>query len=279
VNHSASTITALLRKRYPPREYAFFSELRNGTGYTNVVRTADVVVMSTWPSRGLDISGFEIKCDRRDWLREKAQPEKSEEIGRFCDYFWLVTSDEKVCQLDELPTTWGLMTVVKDKLKIVKQSKHIGSADRSISRTFVAAMLRRASDASTEDFTKALNDELHRIRNEEAARREDLTQKAVAVAVESRNRQHKELYDAVAAFEKASGIAIRNPWTAERMGDAVRILTSGHRTVSAVDVLRSHAETLNDVRLTIIAAIDALETPSAEPDPPPLDVVAPEVDA
>src|SRR5688572_18266988 len=91
----ASRVEYLLAKRFAPSAYAFLPQLRNGTGFGRT-RTADAVAMSLWPSRGIYLHGFEIKVGRGDWLSELRQPEKAEEIARFCKY-WSLVAAEGVC--------------------------------------------------------------------------------------------------------------------------------------------------------------------------------------
>jgi len=74
----------LLQKRFPSEEYACLPQVRNATGYSSVIRTADAIAMSLWPSRGLDLHGFEfkslryirstIKWDGNYWNRPRLLP-------------------------------------------------------------------------------------------------------------------------------------------------------------------------------------------------------------
>lgn len=82
----ADTLWQALERRYPAPAWCLFAEVRNGTGAARRVdRYADGIAMSMFPSRGLSVLGFEIKVDRRDWMRELAQPDKAEAIAQFCD--------------------------------------------------------------------------------------------------------------------------------------------------------------------------------------------------
>lgn len=81
---SNDSVFQWLRKTFKPPAYIVLGEVRNTTGYARRVRIADALVLSTWPSRGLYIHGFEIKSSRNDWLREFGAPEKAEEIFQFC---------------------------------------------------------------------------------------------------------------------------------------------------------------------------------------------------
>src|SRR4051812_49014156 len=96
-----------LQKRHAPPEWAYFEEMRNGTGYARGARTADALAFSLWPSRGLELHGIEVKVHRSDWLREKGDPDKAEEIGKFCERWWLATTEGVVADVGEIPSAWG----------------------------------------------------------------------------------------------------------------------------------------------------------------------------
>ena len=99
---TASDIEDLLSNRFCAPAWAFLPQVRNGTGFLNVTRTVDAIAMGLWPSRGLYMHGFEIKVRRGDWLNELRNPEKAEEIGQFCDFFWVVAPKE-VIKFEEVP--------------------------------------------------------------------------------------------------------------------------------------------------------------------------------
>jgi|SRR6185503_7074314 len=104
--------------------YVVADHVRNRNGF-GATRTADFMVVDTWQS--LAVHGFEVKVDRRDWLKETRQPEKSEAFKQYCHYWWLVVPDEGLVRGDELPKDWGLMAIrgahqgfTVDKLVVVK---------------------------------------------------------------------------------------------------------------------------------------------------------------
>lgn len=106
---SYATIERAMRERYPASSHALLWEVGNATG-ARCQRHADAVVVGLWPSHGHAIEGFELKVSRGDWLRERAQPEKSAPVYRFCHHWWLLTPKGLVAA-DELPPTWGLLEV------------------------------------------------------------------------------------------------------------------------------------------------------------------------
>lgn len=105
---------ASLRQLFPSNEYALVPQVRNGTGYAKTVRTADALALSLWPSKGITLSGFELKDSRSDVLKELGDSSKSDEIGKHCNHWWLVVSKESIIKKGELPPAWGLIVISED---------------------------------------------------------------------------------------------------------------------------------------------------------------------
>jgi hypothetical protein len=135
----------LAEKHFASNAYEVLREVRNGTGYAQRTRSADMLVVSTWPSRGVWFGGVEIKVSRGDWKRELADPSKSDEIQRFCSYWW-IAAPEGIVQLDELPETWGLIEVTPTTAKVRKAAPKLEAQPPTA--VFVASVLRNAADAN-----------------------------------------------------------------------------------------------------------------------------------
>jgi len=148
----------LIRTRFPAPEFAFLEQVRNATG-AHADRSADVIAMSVWPSRGLEIHGIEIKVSRGDWLRERRAPVKAEACARYCHRWWIATEQE-VVKPDELPAGWGLMVLggsLQTELlpsakgpgmSIVKQAPLL--QPQPIGYDFLASILRSAAKATSD---------------------------------------------------------------------------------------------------------------------------------
>jgi hypothetical protein len=67
---ASASMEGLLAARYCAPAWAIFYEVANATG-ANGSRYADAVAMSLYPSRGLELHGFEVKKSRWDWVRER----------------------------------------------------------------------------------------------------------------------------------------------------------------------------------------------------------------
>jgi hypothetical protein len=158
----------LLRDRYPAQSYALFREVQSATAYQGRQR-ADAVAMGLWPSRGLDMIGFEFKAHRGDWLRELGHPRKAEEIFQYCDRWYLV-AHPGVAQAAEIPTTWGWL-IAEERLEEAKQAPQL--QPKPIGREFLASLLRSAQtdrDRPAKEIRLALAGEIRREVAEESER-------------------------------------------------------------------------------------------------------------
>jgi hypothetical protein len=190
---TAADIRAALRLHFPNGSHAVLEEVRNGTGYRRTERYADALVCSCWPSRGLWLAGVEIKVSRSDWRKELEQPDKSAEIQKWCDYWW-IAAPKGLVKDGELPVTWGLLEYdakarAKSKIAIAVQAPKLDALALSIE--FVASVLRSA--------TKLRDDEILAIRNEswQQARKElgeldELTTKLAQAESRIRLLEHYE---------------------------------------------------------------------------------------
>jgi hypothetical protein len=213
---TAADMLALLRARYPSNAFAFLEQVGNSTGFA-CSRWADVVVMSLWPSRGLEIIGIEIKVSRSDWKRELEHPEKADPIAAFCDRWYLAAGSKDIVQPGELPLGWGLLVPNgPDSLRCTVEASL--NPEPRIDRQFLAAVLRRVQAQLTEESKLKAEYE----RGIQAGRAAELkVQERSGAVVELR-----DLREEVDIFEKAAGIKITG-WGGENIGEAVRLLRAG----------------------------------------------------
>lgn len=141
----AITVYDLLCGRYNPTEYVIMAEVSDKAGFGRS-RSADFIVVGLWPSRGLPVIGIELKSFRGDWLKEKKSPEKAENIYQYCDFFFLLTTDESIAKIEEIPLTWGWLCIKGDRIKVMKEAPYLTA--KPLSKDFVVCMLRRAADKS-----------------------------------------------------------------------------------------------------------------------------------
>jgi hypothetical protein len=214
-----------LRDHFNPKEYVVLPQVRNGAGF-DATRTADALVMGTWPSRGLGLFGIEIKVSRFDWFREKNDPRKAEEIATFCDYWVLAVGDDEIVKDGELPEMWGLMVPGKNPATIRMKVPPKKLEPKPLSRSFLACILRRTLETVVP--LANIDAEIER-------------RVAVAVAIECEEYKRKlaidfdpavlisrnaELEAAAKAFYDASGIWLYHSNAADmkKLGEAYALL-------------------------------------------------------
>lgn len=149
---TSSHVRAALKFRYPPNSHALLFEVANGTGGDGRV-FADAVALGLWPSHGHAIDGVEIKVSRSDFFCELKQPEKSGRVFRYVDRWWLACPKGMV-EPNELPSTWGLLELHKDTLRVRVKAPKLDP--EPMPRTFVASLLRRHAGVDEEMAALAL---------------------------------------------------------------------------------------------------------------------------
>jgi len=225
---TAAEINRLLDQQHPNVEKSMIAfEVGDATG-GNQRRWADAVSMEFWPSRGLEIVGYEVKISRSDWLNELKDPSKSQAVSRYCDRFYLV-APPGVLGIDELPKTWGYIEVTAheygDQVTWGLRTKNKAPKRdvTPINRNFAASLIRCA-------LRKYGNKEmLQTIRQEEENKARALyknhNQKELAIA----QRRLSDLQDKVRDFERISGVSI-NSFRYHRAGEAIAWLNNNrHR--------------------------------------------------
>jgi hypothetical protein len=260
---STAAIKLALRAKYPLRDHAVLWEVGNSTGQ-KCTRHADCVVMSLWPSRGLEVIGIEIKSSRSDWQKELVEPAKADSIFRYCDRWFLAVSDDKIVRHGELPANWGLMVLNGDKL--IAKTSAAPLAPVPLDRGFVAAMLRRASENAVDaaEIAKAVENALKvgkKTWQEEEAR----NIKAITASFD-------ELKNKVHEFEQASGIHISDRyrlWDSRKVGEAVKMVLAGQhlRPTTELQSIRytaSHIVEMIDSQLESLQQADNTESHNGE---------------
>jgi hypothetical protein len=154
-------VKAALRARFIAPEWSLFFEVADATG-SRQSRWADAVAMNLYPSRGLEIHGFEIKVSRSDWLRELKDPTKSAPVQRYCDRWWIICPDG-VIKPGELPPTWGHYDVKPGG--VIRQVVAAPKLDAQVvTKEFMAALVRRAGAVDAEEVSSMVRAEVERQR-------------------------------------------------------------------------------------------------------------------
>ena len=249
----AGAVMAALARRYKAPEFALFEQCGNGTGFAGN-RWADAIALGLWPSRGIDLTGFEIKVYRGDWLRELRNPAKAEDVATYCDFWYVVVPDLEIVKLAELPPPWGLMHATKRGVHVVKAAER-RAPPAVLDRPMLAAMLRRASEGMIPVSSVSERLEQERRAGEQLGR--DLAK----IEHERTARELGQLRESVAAFEKRSGLSI-NAYNGARIGELVRTLELVSNERHAV-MLRDVAIRLERAGVVVREAQESFERATA----------------
>jgi hypothetical protein len=213
--YTAGDIEKLLRNRYSPPEYAFLPQVRNQTGYSRQIRTADALVMSLYPSRGLYLSGFEIKVNRGDFVNEIKYPDKAEDIAKYCDFWWIAAPKE-IVKIEELPINWGLIIPFGQTMKIIKPAI-INPEITKIDRVFFAGILRKVQETITPEA------ELRKAKKEG----EEIGSAREKTYCKYQLEELTDLKKCIKEFEDSSGLYF-NKWSGTKeLGYAVKLVMNG----------------------------------------------------
>jgi hypothetical protein len=240
-----------LRHVFPGPAYVRLPQVRNGTGCgRSQTRTADAVIASVWPSRGLWLAGVEIKVSRADWKKELAHAEKSVGIQKYCKH-WYVAAPAGVVPVAEVPDAWGLIEVKANTASIEKASPQLEAVP--VDLLLVCSILRTVSECtvSTDSVKEQVSERV------ESARK---TWEAQA------GHEMEHLQKAVREFEAASGIEISSRWYNREIGEAVAFV----RKTGIIGAVRV-AEDLRERAAAVVKGLDEalvqLRSQDKEPTP------------
>lgn len=245
---TAADIRAAMAKRWAAPEYAMFHEVGLATGAVARQRWADAVIMSLWPSRGLELHGVEIKVSRSDWKREAADPVKAEAIAKYCDRWWIHTSPGVIQDLSEVPIAWGVREFDGKAWRTIREAEK--TAAEPIPRTFLAALLRRADEAHAGIARREAEAALAAERERLAKEREGIRAQ-IDAAVERRTANLSKAADALREFEAAAGVRIGSAFGSEdpaHVGAIIRAMMAAglSRYWSGIGQLEQKMRTMAD---------------------------------
>lgn len=243
----------LLERRYESEQgWLLFYEVAQRTGYNNT-GYADAMALSVWPSRGIQLLGFEIKRSRSDLLKELRDEQKAEKFIKFCHQWWLVVSDAKLTEGVEVPPNWGILAPRNQVLYQVRPAAKLEPA--AWTPDFIASMMRRFHEA----HVKKDMAEMRAAIEERAKQMSQVSVQKVGqseINAAKRNAEHyKGLYEAtqerIRLFEERSGIPVNN-WQANNIGELVRAL----QDVNTRSVLRQQLAQSRAAAERIIKSMD-----------------------
>jgi len=193
---TAGEIRKELEETYKSPEWYLGFEVGNSTG-ANCSRHADAVAINAYPSKGFETRGFEIKVSKQDLAAELKNGLKSDEIARFCDYWFLVVP-KGLADNFTLPPTWGVIECHDGKLRQKVRATKLESIAPTAG--FLCAMLRARE--------RTVFDEAAKI----SAEREKQIERYAEQQAGRDSEQLRQLVEKLAEIKSATGISLDN-WT------------------------------------------------------------------
>lgn len=251
---TAIDVKAALENKYCAPAFAFFTEVANGTGM-NISRYADAVAFSLYPSAGLEMIGFEIKVSRADFLSEMKNPQKSNDIMKYCDRWWLVCPKGLVDK-NEIPRTWGLLELTDGgKFHKKKEAPLLEAVD--LDRNIVAALLRRGSEGTVPKsvYNKKIENERRKIKEQFE---NDRNSEPFWL------KKHDELQERIDHFEEESGLRINSYTNPREVGKLVRKIMNNRLNYDVVRII-SQVESISESAKELKKTLDDCEKTLAHP--------------
>ncbi len=212
------------RRCSPDQGWLVFYEVPNGTGFT-ASRRADALALQTWPSKGIQLVGFEIKRSRGDLITELKQEDKANAFQKYCTAWWLVVHDAKICEGLEIPVNWGILAPKRGVLYQVRPAPKLVPEEWKIS--FAAALIRSGHEAtvgrSEAEIKRAIDTKLKAEVDRQVAMREKHGRASSESDLVHYKSQYEALKKSVDDFQARSGLNI-GTWNGGMVGDAVRVL-------------------------------------------------------
>lgn len=166
---TADMIRQALEDTYKEPEWYLGFEVGNSTG-ADCKRYADAVAINAYPSKGFETRGFEIKVAKQDLSAELKNGIKSDEIARFCDYWFLVTSKGLTDEFS-LPPTWGVIEYHDGKLRQKTRATKLEKVTPTPG--FLCAMLRGRERLTAGAASRITTEREEQIRRETIRRASD----------------------------------------------------------------------------------------------------------
>lgn len=266
---AGQVLDVLGEKHFKGNAYEMLREVRNATGYGGE-RSADALVVSVWPSRGVWFGGVEVKVARNDWLRELAEPAKSHAVQKFCSYWWIATPPD-IVRAGELPETWGHIEVTEKSAKVLVQAPKLAAEPPSA--TFVASVLRNQA-ANVTRIESAAHQRGYELASKRFEGAEDAVHlKAQLEQSEARGRRVQQDRDAffeqIATFERETGVSLSG-YRGQRAPEEFKALQRAVRALDGVDLgkfaalLRNTAKQVDNANAELRAAREQQEVRAAE---------------
>ncbi len=263
-------IAALRRKHSRELGWCVVDELEISPG-----RRVDALAVCVYPSRGFLRLGFEIKVDRRDWLKELQDPAKAEAAFAQVHAFWVVSAPD-VVRIEELPPGWGLLEGRRRGEQVVLRCLRPAASRpelevKDLRTEVLCRIVRRVWDQDREEAKARAKLEL------DQELRQEITKLQAQLDQARRHRDNQAMEarserDAVLAeFEAGFGAELSRRWAPYRpreVGALARLLIAAQgdaqvkRLAEAADDCRRAAEAMDQAR----AKLQQTAATTASPD-------------
>lgn len=188
-----------LRERYARPEWCFMTEVPDGTG-AYASRRADAFAYNLFPSKGNVSICFELKASKADLKRELEDGQKSNAIGKYANYFFLVCPDGIIDESMLIPKTWGILIFKDGKLRQKKKPEEF--KPEPMDKNFVAALLQsmlRETDYQIAQINKNIDQIVHKKLQEQLEYYSRLHMESLKRTIEQQKRE----LDVVSAWRDA----------------------------------------------------------------------------
>lgn len=222
-------VRAALAKMWTPEQYVTIEEAPDSADRGG--RKLDALVCGMWSSRGYELDGVEIKISMSDWQRELKDAAKADWWFQHVHRFWVaVPAPLAVKVIPDLPPAWGLLACSETGCKVaVKATKHEAVP---LPWSCVLGLLRASSGCGANALLRA-----RREGTEEGERR--AREKLDRLTGDPQIREDRDrLAEKIAAFERESGISLRDSWNIQETAKAaalVKQVISGNYDVKRVE--------------------------------------------
>lgn len=157
---STDSVIYALSLAHPPDKWAFFEELRIGTGFSkDSKQRIDAVAISYYRANAQCIRTFEVKVSRSDFLSEMKKPLKRRAAHRIANEFFFVCPKGMI-SVEELPVECGLIEVTEDgQVETTVPAPYFKEV--YITKNLLSAVARRVDRDRSEPWQraeKAMND-------------------------------------------------------------------------------------------------------------------------
>lgn len=216
----------LVRKRHDGDGWIVFEELGDKPGLMRN-RTADALALSVWASGKYEAHLYEFKISREDLKKELRDPTKVEAVGKYCAYWWLAVSDEKILNELIVPEVWGIVTKKphgdKGEFRLHTLRKAPRQKPKDIGVHFAISMIRNMAKGWVSKAD-------HGIVKEQLAAALDARSLPVPPDVRDKEmeihrleRRVADLERGIKSFEEASGVTLGlHHWDYGHIGKAVK---------------------------------------------------------